>query len=565
MERTARRPIESRLCPTGSPPRPRGGVRSVSRRIALMKSPSMAGLRTLLLGSGVVLVFGFAAMAGDRGPSDVLRFHHENVLGTSMELKVTGVTETEAARAEGAVLAEIDRLAGVLSTYDPESEASRWLRSAGEPVVVSPELFEVLETFDRWRLRSGGALDPAAEAACAVWRTAAAQGRLPDEAGLSAVVRAMSGIHWRLEPSRRTASRVGSTPIRLNSLAKGFILERAVAAALAEISPAGIVLGIGGDLVVRGSVPESVSVVDPRDDSEGARPLERLRITDRAVATSGTYRRGVAIGGQWYSHIVDPRTGRPVSEIASATVVSPSATDAGALATSLCVLTPEESLRIVETVPEAECLLVARDGRQWRSPGWHRWQMTESPTSLGAGVGVGVFGATKSEMGGRPGTTGAGAWDSAFELAIQLELARIDDPRYRRPFVAVWVEDQDKVPVRTVALWFHGPRWLPDLRSWYKGDQLRLLADPTDLTSTASSATRPPGRYSLKWDGKDDAGVPVKSGKYTVFVEVAREHGTYQLIRHEMTFPAKSGRVVLQGNPEVASVSLEYRRRTEGR
>jgi hypothetical protein len=43
-----------------------------------------------------------------------------------------------------------------------------------------------------------------------------------------------------------------------------------------------------------------------------------------------------------------------------------------------------------------------------------------------------------------------------------------------------------------------------------------------------ATATRPAGKYTLKWDGKDNAGKPVKPGKYTVILEAAREHGTYQ-------------------------------------
>jgi thiamine biosynthesis lipoprotein len=73
------------------------------------------------------------------------------------------------------------------------------------------------------------------------------------------------------------------------------------------------------------------------------RPLDKLMISNKAVATSGNYRRGQLINGKWYSHIIDPRTGEPAGEVISATVVSPNATDAGALATAMNVLTPAES------------------------------------------------------------------------------------------------------------------------------------------------------------------------------------------------------------------------------
>src|SRR4029077_13080078 len=90
------------------------------------------------------------------------------------------------------------------------------------------------------------------------------------------------------------------------------------------------VLNIGGDLVVRGSWTEPVNLTDPRSDAENSAPLERVVVSDRAVATSGGYRRGFDIAGHHYSHIVDPRTGQPTSHILSATVIPPHPVDPGA-------------------------------------------------------------------------------------------------------------------------------------------------------------------------------------------------------------------------------------------
>ena len=143
---------------------------------------------------------------------------------------------------------------------------------------------------------------------------------------------------------------------------------------------------------------------------------------------------------------------------------------------------------------------------------------------------------------------------------MNVALARVDDPRYRRPYVAVWIEDKDKFPVRTLALWYEKPRWLPDLKAWYRDDRLRALAEGTELSHSVSSATRPPGRYTLRWDGKDNKGKPVLSGKYTVCVEAAREHGTYQLMRQDLEFAGIPKQLQLAGNTEVESVSLDYRK-----
>ena len=62
--------------------------------------------------------------------------------------------------------------------------------------------------------------------------------------------------------------------------------------------------------MIRGAWTEPVNIADPVSDSENSEPIARLLVRNRAVATSGNYRRGVQIGQRFYSHIVDPRTGR---------------------------------------------------------------------------------------------------------------------------------------------------------------------------------------------------------------------------------------------------------------
>jgi hypothetical protein len=88
---------------------------------------------------------------------------------------------------------------------------------------------------------------------------------------------------------------------------------------------------------------------------------------------------------------------------------------------------------------------------------------------------------------------------------------------------------------------------------------MRALAEGTEIVASVTSATRSPGKYTLDWDGKDAQGKPLKPGKYTVCIEVAREHGTYQIIRQEVELNGKPKQIPLQPNTEVASASIDYR------
>jgi FAD:protein FMN transferase len=110
-------------------------------------------------------------------------------------------------------------------------------------------------------------------------------------------------------------------------------------------------------------------------------------------------------------------------------------------------------------------------------------------------------------------------------------------------------------------LWTQNPRWIPELKQWYRDDQVRNLSENTDISRTVSSATRPPGHYSLKWDGKDNEGKLVKAGKYTVVIEAAREHGSYQIERHEMSFNGQPQQFSTPAGKELGAVTLDYRKR----
>jgi len=472
-------------------------------------------------------------------------FQRENVLGTSFEMKVAASSQEIAEQAEGAAIDEINREAGLLSSYDAGSEFSRWFETRGTAVRVSPELFEVLGLFDAWRVRTNGALNPGAEAVNRAWKSAAAQGRMPSREELARAATAAGKLHWTLDVAAHTATHHDDAPLAMNSLVKSYIMDHAVNRAMATSGVTAVVMNIGGDLVLRGAWTEAVNIADPRSDAENSEPAARLLVHDRAVATSGNYRRGVEIGGQHYSHIVDPRTGRTAEEILSATVISPKPAEAGAMATAFCVMTPEESKRVASSVPNTEYLLITRQGTRIASAGWKQFEPAV-PAMLAVAAKSAPAAAAASD-----------AWDSGLELTVNFELAQMSG-NSRRPYVAIWIEDKDKFPVRTLALWYQKERWLPELRAWYRDDRMRSMAEGSNIAASIASATRSSGKYSVKWDGKDNAGKLVKAGKYTVCIEAAREHGTYQIMRQEVDFNGMPKQVSLTGNQEIASAALDY-------
>lgn len=160
--------------------------------------------------------------------------------------------------------------------------------------------------------------------------------------------------------------------------------------------------------------------------------------------------------------------------------------------------------------------------------------------------------------------TTAPIWNADMELGIKFEIIATNSGRYKKPYVAVWIEDAAGNAVRTLALWMlpgKGSRWLPELTRWYRDERARSQADGGDMAATLASPTRSPGTYKVTWDGLNDAQVLVAQGEYFVCVETAREHGAYQLAREKFNFGNEGFSAVIPGETELGEVSVEYYQR----
>ena len=487
--------------------------------------------------------------------------HHENVMGTSLEVRVRATDEAGAAHAEAAALAVFDRETAVLSAWSTQSEFSRWQRTRFQAVPVSAELMTTLAAFDAWRVRTDGALDASVEAATQLWKRATAEGRVPTDAEIAETREAMAQEHWKLDAAGGTATRLSDVPLALATFVKSRVTQKAADAALAA-GASGVMLNVGGDVVVRGAMAQVVAVTNPARASENDAALDYVVVRDRAVATSGSYRRGFEMAGvaaqgpasphlipDLVSHLIDARTAQPVSHVTSSTVVARDAETAGALATAFSVMPLDASRQLAAKVRGVEYMIVTAGGEVVRSAGWAKYQPFGAPATLERTAYL------------PPAKPAVGMWNPAFELVVDLNLPRMEDARYRRPYVAVWIEDADHFPVRTLSLWTQNPRWLPELKQWYREDQIRNLSEGTDVSRTVGSATRPPGKYTLRWDGKDNEGKPVKAGEYTVVIEASREHGGYQLDHKAISFTGVPAQVTVAPGQELGAVTLDYRKR----
>jgi thiamine biosynthesis lipoprotein len=297
----------------------------------------------------------------------------EPLMGTSVEIRVGAATKEAAVAAEAAVVAEIQRLTDVFSVYDTGSELSRWSRCVLDE--VSADLATGLALAEYWFAEGGGAFHPVCRALRRRWERAEAEGAPPTGAELRDMAMRLQRLPFRVRSTDGTASveRLGDcSDVDLDAMVKGHIVDRAVDAGFAVPGVRSLVANAGGDLRHRGDGVVTVRIEDPHRPYDNADPVTRVTLGNAALATSGSVHRGFRVGGQWFGHVIDPRTGRPARRTASASVIAPDTATADAVATVAMVLPPDEALAFVDARQDLAALLVGADGRVRQSRRWPR-------------------------------------------------------------------------------------------------------------------------------------------------------------------------------------------------
>jgi len=333
-----------------------------------------AGFRLgCLLQCAAMASFVFAA-----GLTDAAQFHHTTgpLLHTFVEIKAYGDNQTGCVLDQAFV--EMGRINDLLNNYDPSSEISAINAAAGSTSVkVSPETFEALNEAKKYARLSSGAFDFTVGPLVSLWgfnrEHPGLAGDDPDARLLKQALRLvdyralklgadLTGPHARLKHS--------GMYIDVGAFGKGFAADRALAFLRDRGIPNALVAA-GGTICAAGSKPDNqpwqIGIRHPRNDSTF---LTVIALHDQSVSTSGDYEKFYYTAGKRRSHIIDPRTGLPVSSVQSVTVIAPSGIASDALSTALFVLGPGDGLRLIEKLPGCEALVVTAAGEVVFSSGW---------------------------------------------------------------------------------------------------------------------------------------------------------------------------------------------------
>ncbi len=285
----------------------------------------------------------------------------QTVVGFYLDTVITLTAYVDDTAVLNDALEECGRYERLLSRTVEGSDVWRINHAHGQPVEVSKETVELLETARQVSELSGGMFDVTIAPVSTLWDFTSGDAVVPDAEAIAAAAKLVDYTRVKTDGSLVTIPE--GMMIDLGGIAKGYIAD-AVKGYLEDRGVKSAVLSFGGNIVTIGLKPDGspwkVGIQDI-DRPTGEYMLVALNFGGSTV-TSGIYERGFEADGVYYHHILDPDSGWPVqNELASVTIFSESSMWGDALATAAFSLGTGAGTKLIEGIDGVEALFIARD------------------------------------------------------------------------------------------------------------------------------------------------------------------------------------------------------------
>ena len=274
---------------------------------------------------------------------------HFRAMGTDCQLIYRGPTRKQSVAFRDAAVQWVADFERKYSRYRDDSLISAINRAAGGAwMETDAEMESMFALCDHYHWSTDGVFDPTSLPLQRLWNYKAETPRVPADQEIEA---ALGQVGWNKVERRPGEVRLPETgmAVDLGGIGKEYAVDRVIE----QSRPFGItdiLVDFGRDVRAAGQAPQGgpwrVGLEHPTDVG---RCWGGMHVSNRAVTTSGDYLRGFDFEGRRYSHIIDPRTGRPIDNgCHSASVIAPTCTEAGVLSTAALILGHEKGVRLIE-------------------------------------------------------------------------------------------------------------------------------------------------------------------------------------------------------------------------
>jgi len=243
---------------------------------------------------------------------------------------------------------EIDRIEKLMSAEDSDSQIFKLNNSGTQWVELSPEVIQILNRAKEYGDLTDGHFDVTIKPLVDFWMEEVKRwGKMPtgDELGEILKLVDYNNLIIDEEKSRAKLKRKGMG-VTLGGIVKGYAIDR-VCEVLTSKGIEDALVDIGGDIRAMGAKSWRIGIVDPRAEGE---LLGVIQLENKAIATSGDYRRYHLIGAERIHHIINPKTGEPARDSISTTVVAQNSLIADALSTGIFVIGPEKGKVLLDSI-----------------------------------------------------------------------------------------------------------------------------------------------------------------------------------------------------------------------
>lgn len=290
-------------------------------------------------------------------------------MGTRFEITLVS-TQEAAKKYLNAAQGEIERIERLISSWDANSQTAEINRQSGiKPVKVAKELYDLIARSIEISKITQGAFDISYAALDPVWFFDGRMKAVPSESERLKSVQNIGFKDLVLNAKEQTVylPKKGMK-IGFGAIGKGYAAD-ATKKLMKSLGVSSGIINASGDLTSWGKKPDGtdwqVGISNPENP---AKVFSWFPVRDAAVATSGNYEKYVTLEGKQYSHIMDPRTGMPVSGIKSVTVFAPKAELADAFATAVFIMGIDTGIDTISQLPGMSCIIVDAENNIHHSP-----------------------------------------------------------------------------------------------------------------------------------------------------------------------------------------------------